>query len=119
MNKRPTLDSHDAVRALCSKVIGAAIDDAIALVEIYQRNYRGMSDIGGTTKSLIALDRFFKTSCFMWELDYEGLISDIRKYLYPDLPPEERIKIPLKLTELYKGVEVRKAWKKKLTQQKS
>ena len=67
-------------------------------------------------KTLNKLENFFRTSCFMWELDCDGLISDIRKYLYPDLPPAERIKIPLHLRDLYIGEDVRKEWNRKCTQ---
>lgn len=116
MNRRPKLRSEEGIRDLCSKMVSKAIDDTICLIKMQKKNYAGVADYVNVEKDLNKLENFFRTSCFMWELDCDGLISDIRKYLYPDLPPAERIKIPLHLRNLYIGEGVRKEWNRKCTQ---
>lgn len=102
---RPTFDRYGC-SLLCNRVVRSAIDDALLYAQKRQDEPEGTEHWVFYGKELRRLETFFRKSVFMWELDPDGVISDIRRALYPDLTPKDRIKIPLKLTELYKGKKV-------------
>ena len=99
---RPRPDTYGS-RMLCNKVVASAIDDALFYARMRNETEEGSeawTSYGGELKKL---EDFFRTSLFMFELDPDGVISDIRKVMYPTLNPEDRIKIPLHLAQIYKG----------------
>lgn len=106
MNKRPKYDSLYGVRSLCNKVVDAAVVDAILYARERQTANGELFDSYG--EQLDKLEKFFRTSVFMWEMDPDGIISDIRRILYPNMTPEDRTRIPNHLSELYKGKEIEK-----------
>lgn len=96
-----------AVRKLCKYIVEAAIDDAIMKAQRRNNITEGTSEeFTKLGKDLDDLERFFRNSVFMWELDPDGVISEIRRVLYPELKPEDRTKIPLRLSALVKGKEI-------------
>lgn len=104
---RPKL-SGPAVRALSQKVIESAIEDAIFYARKRQDLQEGSDAWKSYGRQLQELETFFRTSVFMYEMSASGIISDIRRILYPDAEPKDRIKIPLHLDQLYKGKEILK-----------
>jgi len=52
------------------------------------------------------IDEFFRTSPLAFALDRDAVMSKLRKELFPDLMPEERMKIPLDPTEMWIGKDV-------------
>lgn len=113
MAHRPKCSDLYGVRLLCKQVVGKAIDDALLYVQARNSASPGGEEFHSYKNLLNELEHFFRESPFMWELSANGLISDIRKVIYPDIPPEYRIKIPLHLAELYKGKAVREECRKK------
>ena len=111
----------NGVRRLCKYVVGAAIDDA--MIGVRRRNdvSEDSSEFDRLGDNLEALERFFNHSVFMWELNPDGVFSEIRRALYPELEPHEREQIPLHLSQLYKGkaVVIRKCQKKNFSGQLS
>lgn len=107
---RPRANNLDTYgcRLLCNRVVGAAIDEAMFYALQRQGVQEGSELWTSYGESLKKLENFFRTSVFMFELDPDGVISDIRKVLYPTLEPKDRIKIPLHLAQLYKGKEILK-----------
>lgn len=104
---RPRLDTYGC-RLLCNKVVDSAIEDALFYAFQRQDAEYGSEIWTSYGQSLKKLEEFFRTSVFMFELDPDGVISDIRRALYPTLEPKDRIKIPLHLAQLYKGKEILK-----------
>lgn len=49
---------------------------------------------------LIKMTNFFRYSPLMMNRDGDAVMSDIRKRVYPELKPEERIRIPLRLESM-------------------
>ena len=102
---RPRLDTYGC-RLLCNQVVGEAIDDAL----FYARNMLEADVCSELFQSyrheLKKLEQFFRESVFMFELDADGVISEIRRAIFPMLEPKDRVKIPLHLYELYKGKEI-------------
>lgn len=100
--QRPTF-SKDGINALYNKVVEACVNDAILKLEWqfkltpYTEEWRRLS------KELNEIEDFLRGSCFTVDLDPDGIISDIRKILYPDMSHDERTKIPLHLSKLYEG----------------
>ena len=113
MAHRPKCSDLYGVRLLCKQVIGKAIDDALLYVQTRNSMQEGSEAFKSYESMLDALETFFRESPMMWELSANGLISDIRKAIYPDIPPEYRVKIPLHLSELYLGKAVREECRKK------
>jgi len=112
MNKRPKYDWIHGVRELSQKIVDAAVADAIMYAQQRQEDEEGSEHFLYTGDQLEDLERFFHNSVFMWEMHPDGIISDIRRILYPDLPPEWRTKIPPHLTRLYEGKKVVAEWKR-------
>lgn len=102
---RPMLDTYGC-RLLSKHVVEAAIDDAIFYAQKRQDEAEGTETWEFYGRELKKLETFFRESVFMFELDPDGVISDIRRILYPNLEPKDRIKIPLHLNQLYKGKKV-------------
>lgn len=106
MNRRPKYDSLEGVRELSQKIVDAAVEDAMMYARERQEAQEGSERFIFLGDRLEELERFFKHSVFMWEMDPDGIISDIRRILYPELEPKDRIKIPLHLSRLYEGKKV-------------
>lgn len=100
-----TLDTYGC-RLLCNEVVDSAIESALFYAFQRQDVQEGSEIWTSYGKALTELEDFFRTSVFMFELDPDGVISDIRRALYPTLEPKDRIKIPLHLAQLYKGKEI-------------
>lgn len=103
--RRPRLDTYGC-RLLCKEIVDEAIEDAL----FYERELLDTSPYSDLFYSYLDtledLEKFFRESVFMFELDADGVISEIRRALFPTLEPKDRIRIPLHLTELYKGKEI-------------
>lgn len=104
---RPRLDSYGC-RMLSQKVIKTVIDDSLFFAQKRQECQIGSESWESYGTELKKLEKFFRESVFMFEMDADGVISDIRRILYPTLEPKDRIRIPLHLHELYNGKEVEK-----------
>lgn len=105
--KPESMDTYGC-RMLCDKVVSSAIDDAL-FYAFQQQDVKERSELWESNRKMLKdLENFFRTSGLMVELDPDGVISDIRRALYPTMKPEDRIKIPLHLADLYKGKEILK-----------
>lgn len=99
---------------LAGKVVALAYDDAVALVREKHRLRKKADNplVGSGTRSscktqieeinreLGRLQKFFEESPMMMGLDPEGVLSDIRKEVYPKIRPEMRMRKPLILTKM-------------------
>ena len=99
---------ESGVRVLCDKIIGTVIDDALMYARRRQDVPKSSDEWKALGRLLDELEQFFRTSCFMYALDPDGIISDIRRALYPNMDPEKRIRIPLQLSRLYEGKAIKK-----------
>ena len=115
MVQKPLTNSDtEACIRLSSVLVSAAMTDAVRLIlekrELkdkltapdatdYTREqlYPRYAECRGQLK---ALDNFFRTSPLLMEMDGETCISKVREAVYPDLTPDERVKIPLKLVNM-------------------
>lgn len=113
---RPRLDSWGC-SLLSEAACRDAYEDARFYVEQMQKANQKCEKDEEARAELNRIEEFFRTSPLAFALDPEAVISKLRKELYPELTPEERMKIPLKLAKLYKGKEiVRKCTAKKNSQ---
>lgn len=103
--RRPRFSEYGC-RLLSQKIVEDAIEDAIFFAQKRQDITVPGRVPAGYGADLRQLEKFFRESVFMYELDPDGVISDIRRILYPTMKPKDRIKIPLHLDELYKGKEI-------------
>lgn len=95
--------SYTGAEKLSQKIFRAAKAEALELILKKHEEFGDRRDWKYQLKfagDLVRLEIFFRESPLMMDLDGDGVISDIRKQVYPDLSPEERIRIPLKLTEM-------------------
>ena len=100
--RRPTF-SKDGINALYNKVVEACVNDAISKLEWQLELIPFTAEWRRIGKELDEIEDFLRGSCFTVDLDPDGIISDIRRKLYPDMPHDERTKIPLHLSKLYEG----------------
>lgn len=107
---RPKLDEWGC-SLLCEAVCRDAYEDARFCVEQMQKADQKHEEDEGARDELDRIEKFFRTSPLAFALDPEAVISKLRKELYPDMTPEERMKIPLKLSKLYNGREIVRKWK--------
>lgn len=105
---------REGYMCLCEKVMQSAYADAVSLIRQKHMlkaradnpNVNGYvreqcrKEIDAINTELSAIQRFFHESPMMADLDPEGVISDIRKEIYPELKPEVRTQKPLELTKL-------------------
>lgn len=122
---RPKLDSW-GVAELCNVVCGTAYEDLRMYVEIMMggdvriprvalsSHRRPKEDpaweetYSHSELEVRRIDQFFRTSPCAFALDHDAVMSKLRKEMFPDLTPEERLKIPLDPTEMWKGKEIAK-----------
>lgn len=115
---RPKLDPWGCV-ALCEAVVRTAYEDTMLYLDLMRKSRRDDESFSAARDALNGFEKFFRTSIFAAYLDPDAVISKIRRDLFPDMTPEERTQIPLKLSELYHGEEYVKAWKRQCTKKKS
>lgn len=101
-------------RVLSSKVISQAMSDAVELIRRKHKLTEELKnpilgefsraaryeELKHVRSEISSLKRFFHSSPIMFDLEEEAALSAIRKALYPDLPLEERINIPLDLVRM-------------------
>ena len=122
---RPKLDSF-GVAELCNVVCGTAYEDLRMYVDIMLGNDIRIPRVARTSHKQRAtelteeetyshselevrrIDEFFRTSPLAFALDRDAVMSKLRKELFPDLTPKERLKIPLDPTEMWRGKEIAK-----------
>lgn len=95
--------SETGAMKLSRKLIALNKEEAIELIRCKHSEFGTRRDWKYKVRyaaQLRTIERFFRESPLMMDMDGEAIISDIRKIIYPDLTPEERVKIPLILTEL-------------------
>jgi hypothetical protein len=120
---RPKLDSF-GVAELCNVVCGTAYEDLRMYVELMmeediriprviipshrrpQTEPTEEETYSHSELEVKRIDEFFRTSPLAFALDRDAVMSKLRKELFPDLTPEERTKIPLDPTEMWRGKEV-------------
>lgn len=112
MRRKPKDMDEDACRRLCRAVIGDAVQEALwyirrnhevqAKIDVandYQRELYEKEQKEVRSK-LNEIQRFIERSPLLFDLDSEAVLSGIRRTLYPDKTPEERVKIPLTLAKM-------------------
>ncbi len=111
---RPKDPDPAGIEALSRKAVAGAVEDAVDAVKhrhllMKQLNRKGASDgereIAYThLKTIMAnlrkLQKFFETSPLMMDFDDEAILSSVRMQVYPELTPDERVKIPLNLLKM-------------------
>lgn len=120
---RPKLDSF-GVAELCNVVCGTAYEDLRMYVELMmgediriprviipshrrpQTEPTEEETYSHSELEVKRIDEFFRTSPLAFALDRDAVMSKLRKELFPGLTPEERMKIPLDPTEMWRGKEV-------------
>lgn len=110
----PKWQSDEGIERMCRKVIAGVIEEA---VEAVQRKHSLMDRLMGTmiddgTREVLynqlklvrsqirELSGFIHNSPLMYTFEEDAVLSAIRKQIYPELTPEDRIKIPLNLTRM-------------------
>ena len=102
------------IEMLSRKVVAGAVEEAVDAVkrkhDLTRRLNNKFTDDGTrevlytqlqlVRSALKELNEFITKSPLLWEFDDEAVLSGIRKQVYPDLKPEERIKIPLNLMKM-------------------
>lgn len=122
---RPQFDSY-GVAELCNVVCGTAYEDLRMYVEIMMGGDIRIPRVALTSHKRPAsclaweetyshselevrrIDEFFRKSPLAFALDHDAVMSKLRKELFPDLTPDERMKIPLDPTEMWRGKEITK-----------
>ena len=122
---RPQFDSW-GVSELCNVVCGTAYEDLRMYVEIMMGGDIRIPRVARTSHKqrvtepteeetyshseleVRRIDQFFRTSPLAFALDRDAVMSKLRKELFPDLTPKERLKISLDPTEMWRGKEIAK-----------
>ena len=96
----------EGCKMLAKKMVDDAVDET--LIRVRQRQSENpdspLFDTHGAELDL--LEKFFRESPFTYDMDADGIVSDIRRAIYPELSPEWRVKIPLRLSRLWEGKKV-------------
>jgi len=122
---RPQFDSW-GVSELCNVVCGTAYEDLRMYVEIMMggdiriprvalsshrrpKEDQTMEETYSHSELEVRrIDEFFRKSPLAFALDHDAVMSKLRKELFPNLTPKERLKIPLDPTEMWRGKEIAK-----------
>ena len=99
---RPKLDTAGCA-LLCEAATASAYEDARFYAAEMLKAKADSEYFTSLKKDLDRLEVFFRTSPLAFALDPDAVISKIRKELFPELEPKDRLRIPLRLSELYKG----------------
>lgn len=109
---RPKLDRWGCA-LLCEAVAREAYDDAMFYIDLMQHTATDAEKFTSAKVMLNDIENFFRTSPLTFALDLDAVISKMRKELYPDMTPEQRMQIPLSMSKLYNGKEIVKKWLEK------
>lgn len=109
---RPKLDTWGCA-LLCEAVAREAYDDAMFYIDLMQHTATDAEKFTSAKVMLNDIENFFRTSPLTFALDLDAVISKMRKELYPDMTPEQRMQIPLSMSKLYNGKEIVKKWLEK------
>lgn len=115
---RPKLDTWGCA-LLCESLAKSAYNDARFYVDYMMQNSAKQDEaLNSARNALNEIETFFVKSPFAFALDPDAVVSKMRQEFFPELTPDERLKIPLKLSQLYKGKEIAKACIAKRNSQK-
>lgn len=109
---RPKLDRWGCA-LLCEAMSRDAYEEAMFYIDLMQKTTEDAEKFTSAKLALDDIESFFRTSPFASELDPDAVISKMRKELFPNATPEERIQIPLRMSKLYNGKEIIKKWREK------
>lgn len=105
---------YTAMEKLSNAIVTDAVTQAVELVKqknhlmaelknpmmndlVREIKYSHLSEVRGNLRKI---QNFIDSSPLMLEHDPEAVLSTIRRHVYPDLTPDKRIEIPLKLVSM-------------------
>lgn len=105
---RPNPDKFDTwgCALMCESAAKHAYEDLQLFVELMMNTPEDHEDFSKYKAEVERIEDFFRRSPLAFALDPEAVASKLRRDLWPELTPKERLKIPLKLTQMYKGKEI-------------
>ena len=105
---RPKPDKFDtwACALMCESAAKHAYEDLQLFVELMMNTPEDHEDFSKYKTEVGRIEDFFRRSPLAFALDPEAVASKLRRDLWPELTPKERLKIPLKMTQMYKGKEI-------------
>ena len=95
-----------ACALMCESAAKHAYEDLQLFVELMMNTPEDLEDFTMLRSEVARIEDFFRRSPLAFALDPDAVASKLRRDLWPELTPKERLKIPLKLTEMYKGKEI-------------